>query len=67
MYRDMSDANVNSIQKMIHGSPTRDGMSRGDGVGDDASSESFLAGGAGGDLETSAASRSKQNRNNLKK
>ena len=62
-----TDAKVYSIQKMIHGSPTKDGMSRGDGVGEEGSSESLVPGGAGGDLETSAASRSKQNRNNLKK
>ena len=64
MYRDMSDAKVNAFQRIMQGSPTRDGMSRGDGVGEEGSSEGRVPGGASGNLDASA--RSKQ-RNNLKK
>ena len=67
MYRDMSDARVEVIQRRLQGSPSKELGSRGDGIGDEGSSESQAPGAADVLLETSVASRSKQARNNAKK
>ena len=67
MWRDMSDARVEVIQRRLQGSPSKELGAKGDGIGDEGLSESQASGAADSNLETSAASRSKQARNNLKK
>ena len=55
------------IQRRLQGSPSKELGAKGDGIGDEGLSESQASGAADSNLETSAASRSKQARNNLKK